>query len=53
MAKYGKKASEKVDPAMHERRRGKLKSGGSAVYSTFVTVLSFVPFVSFVLDPPL
>ena len=27
MAKYGKKASEKVEKAMHERKRGKLKSG--------------------------
>ena len=29
MAKYGKKAGEKVERAMHERKRGKLKSGGS------------------------
>ena len=29
MAKYGKKAQEKVEKAMHERKRGKLKSGGS------------------------
>jgi len=29
MAKYGKKASEKVGKAMHERKRGTLKSGGS------------------------
>ena len=29
MAKYGKKAGEKVKKAMHERKRGKLKSGGS------------------------
>lgn len=29
MAKYGKTASEKVERAMHERKRGKLKSGGS------------------------
>jgi hypothetical protein len=29
MAKYGKKASEKVERAMHERKRGKLKSGRS------------------------
>jgi hypothetical protein len=29
MAKYGKKASEKVEKAMHERKRGKLKSGRS------------------------
>lgn len=29
MAKYGKKASEKVEEAMHERKRGTLKSGRS------------------------
>ena len=29
MAKYGKKASKEVEQAMHERKRGKLKSGGS------------------------
>jgi hypothetical protein len=29
MAKYGKKASDKVERAMHERKRGALKSGGS------------------------
>jgi hypothetical protein len=29
MAKYGKKASEKVEKAMHERKEGKLKSGKS------------------------
>jgi len=29
MAKYGKKAAEKVERAMHERKRGKLKSGRS------------------------
>jgi hypothetical protein len=29
MATYGKKASDKVDKAMHERKRGTLKSGGS------------------------
>ena len=29
MAKYGKKAQEKVERAMHERKRGKLKSGRS------------------------
>ena len=29
MAKYGKKASEKVERAMHERKRGTLRSGGS------------------------
>ena len=29
MAKYGKKAQKKVERAMHERKRGKLKSGRS------------------------
>jgi len=29
MAKYGKKASQKVKKAMHERKRGTLKSGRS------------------------
>jgi hypothetical protein len=29
MAKYGKKASQKVERAMHERKRGELKSGRS------------------------
>ena len=29
MAKYGKKASEKVERAMHERKKGALKSGRS------------------------
>jgi hypothetical protein len=29
MAKYGKKASKKVERAMHERKRGTLKSGRS------------------------
>jgi hypothetical protein len=29
MAKYGKKASDKVATAMHERKRGTLKSGKS------------------------
>ena len=29
MAKYGKKAQKKVKRAMHERKRGKLKSGRS------------------------
>jgi hypothetical protein len=29
MAKYGPKASEKVEKAMHERKRGTLKSGRS------------------------
>lgn len=29
MAEYGKKAGKKVEKALHERKRGKLKSGGS------------------------
>jgi len=29
MAKYGEKASEKVEAALHERKRGTLESGGS------------------------
>lgn len=29
MAKYGKKAQAKVKKAVHEYKRGKLKSGGS------------------------
>lgn len=29
MPKYGKKAGEKVEKAMHEMKRGELKSGGS------------------------
>ena len=29
MARYGKKASEKVEKAMHEYKRGRLKSGKS------------------------
>jgi hypothetical protein len=29
MAAYGKKASEKVEKAMHERKTGELKSGKS------------------------
>jgi len=29
MAKYGTKASQKVEKAMHERKRGTLKSGRS------------------------
>ncbi len=29
MAKYGKKASKKVEQAMHERKEGTLKSGRS------------------------
>ena len=29
MARYGKKASAKVERAMHEMKRGQLKSGGS------------------------
>lgn len=28
-SKYGKKASEKVEKTMHERKRGTLRSGGS------------------------
>jgi hypothetical protein len=29
MAKYGRKAQQKVEKAMHERKRGTLRSGGS------------------------
>ena len=29
MAKYGKKASKKVEKSMHEMKRGTLRSGGS------------------------
>jgi hypothetical protein len=29
MARYGKKAQEKVEKVMRERKRGKLRSGGS------------------------
>jgi hypothetical protein len=29
MARYGRKASEKVERAMHERKRGTLRSGRS------------------------
>ena len=29
MAKYGKKAGQKVEKAMHERKHGTLRSGGS------------------------
>jgi hypothetical protein len=29
MARYGEKAQKKVEKAMHERKRGTLKSGGS------------------------
>ncbi len=29
MARYGKKAGEKVERAMHEKKRGKLRSGRS------------------------
>jgi hypothetical protein len=29
MARYGKKAQEKVEGALHERKRGKLRSGRS------------------------
>ena len=31
MAKYGKKAKEKVERALHEMKRGKLKNGKSGV----------------------
>ena len=34
MAKYGKKASEKVENAMHERKEGTLKSGRSGTEVT-------------------
>lgn len=34
MAKYGKKASEKVEKAMHERKEGTLKSGRSGTEVT-------------------
>jgi hypothetical protein len=34
MAKYGKKASKKVERAMHERKRGTLKSGRSGTRVT-------------------
>lgn len=35
MAKYGKKAGEKVEKAMHEKKRGELRSGsGKKVTST-------------------
>jgi hypothetical protein len=30
MAKYGKKAGEKVERAMHERKKGTLRSGSGA-----------------------
>ena len=30
MAKYGKKASDKVEKAMHEKKKGTLKSGSGA-----------------------
>jgi len=33
MARYGKKASEKVEKAMHERKKGTLKSGRSEASS--------------------
>jgi hypothetical protein len=29
MARYGKKASDKVEKAMHEKKRGELRSGSS------------------------
>ena len=31
MARYGKKAQDKVEKAMHERKHGTLKSGKSQV----------------------
>ena len=34
MAKYGKKASEKVERAMHERKRGTLRSGSGGKVSS-------------------
>jgi hypothetical protein len=34
MATYGKKASDKVETAMHERKRGELKSGRSGAKVT-------------------
>jgi hypothetical protein len=34
MARYGKKASEKVEKAMHERKHGTLKSGRSGTKVT-------------------
>ncbi len=34
MAKYGKKAQRKVKQAMHERKRGTLKSGRSGKKAT-------------------
>jgi hypothetical protein len=34
MARYGKKASEKVGKAMHERKRGKLKIGKTGKKAT-------------------
>jgi hypothetical protein len=33
MARYGKKAGQKVKRAMHERKSGKLRSGGKKVKS--------------------
>ena len=34
MARYGKKAAAKVEKAMHERKRGTLRSGGSGAKVT-------------------
>ena len=34
MARYGEKASEKVEKAMHERKKGTLKSGRSGIKVT-------------------
>ena len=35
MATYGKKASDKVEKAMHERKKGALKSGGDVRLAGF------------------
>ena len=43
MAKYGKKAGEEVEKAMHERKRGTLKSGsGKKVKSKKQAIDRFV-----------
>jgi len=34
MAKYGKKASEKVERAMHERKKGTLRSSSGATVTS-------------------
>ena len=43
MAKYGKKAQSKVKRAMHERKRGTLKSGRSGKKVTVVEQLELPP----------